>query len=87
MNRPDADLVRDEFRLTARLLAHSCRRVQLALETDLRQIATLQKTLLLDMEEILPEYRRIWLARNRPGGLADSVRGFEALLAEYQAGA
>ena len=32
-------------------------------------------------------YRAIWLARNRPGGLADSVARFQSLLAKLSRGA
>jgi hypothetical protein len=37
-----------------------------------------------DMEEIVEEYRAVWLARNRPGGLEDSVRRMERILEDYQ---
>jgi hexosaminidase len=37
-----------------------------------------------ELEEIVGEYRRLWLARNRPGGLADSAGRMERLLTMYQ---
>jgi hypothetical protein len=33
----------------------------------------------------VPEYKRIWLARNRPGGLVDSVARLEAMAEDYPA--
>lgn len=83
MDRLDADLVRAEFRLTARLMQHACQRGLLAFEEDPTRAATLRQELYQDMQGILSEYKRIWLERNRPGGLADSIARFEALLAEY----
>jgi hypothetical protein len=35
------------------------------------------------MQEIIEEYRRLWLARNRPGGLVDSHARFVAARHEY----
>ncbi len=36
-----------------------------------------------DIKEIVEEYRQLWNARNRPGGLPDSLRRFEAIQQEY----
>ena len=36
-----------------------------------------------DLRVILGEYRRLWMARNREGGLQDSARRLETRLAEY----
>jgi len=38
------------------------------------------------MREIVSEHRRLWLARNRPGGLSDSVRVLEQRRQEYEGG-
>ncbi len=37
-----------------------------------------------EFEPTIAEYRRLWLARNRPGGLDDSTGRWEAMLAEYR---
>ncbi|MGA2585095.1 MAG: family 20 glycosylhydrolase [Tepidisphaeraceae bacterium] len=58
MDRPDADLIRDEFRNAAAMLRAACRR-------GLGENPS--------MDEIIHEHRRLWLARNRPGGLEDSI--------------
>ncbi len=77
----DAGLIMREYEQTARLLRHACRRGLLALgqagETALR------RELDADMGEIIDEHRALWLARNRPGGLADSVARLEQARAEY----
>ncbi len=89
MQRVDADLIRREYANTVRLLWHAARRGQMALPggapkgSDERQ--RLCKELLADMENILAEYERLWLARNRPGGLQDSTAIFRARIEEYRA--
>jgi hexosaminidase len=77
MQRPDAALIVREFESAARLMRHACKRGLLALEQRPSQAAALQRVLAQDMREIVREYKRLWLARNRPGGLADSVAHFE----------
>ena len=39
-----------------------------------------------EMDHLLADYRRTWLARNRPGGLAESAARFERLLQLYRQG-
>jgi len=39
--------------------------------------------LAIDLREITAEYRAQWSARNRPGGLVDSVGRLERLAADY----
>ncbi|HZC26443.1 MAG TPA: glycoside hydrolase, partial [Actinopolymorphaceae bacterium] len=79
---PDAELIAAEFRHTARMLRHACRRGLLAVgaveDTD-----PVRRELAADLEELITEYRRLWLLRNRPGGLGDSVGRLEALRADY----
>lgn len=62
MDRADAAIVRDEFANAAALLHDACRIGR------------------GDAEHVdpkhAPEHRRLWLARNRPGGLEDSIRWF-----------
>jgi hexosaminidase len=85
MTRPDADLVRREFANTIRLMRHACRRGFLALDghgVNRSQLAAALKT---DMQEIISEYEKLWLARNRPGGLVDSVSYFRQAMMEYEA--
>ena len=39
-----------------------------------------------EMEQLLADYRRTWLARNRPGGLDESAARFDRLLQLYRRG-
>ena len=67
MDLPDAALVRDEYALTVRMMLLACDRAagrNAAGET---------------LADIIGEFRRLWLARNRIGGLSDSVKRLEAL--------
>ena len=84
MERPDARLVTAEFENTARLMRHACRRGLLALEKRPAQAARLRAELRDDLKPIIREYKRLWLARNRPGGLADSAARFEQALQDYR---
>ena len=72
--RPDADLIRAEFANVARLLCQACDR---GLGKPAGQLAG-------PMREIISEHRRLWLARNRPGGLPDSCRLMEKRLSEFE---
>jgi len=78
MTCPDADLIKREFANAGRLLQHACRRALqlLGQETD-------KSVMLADLEETIAEHKTLWLARNRPGGLADSLKRFEALRKAY----
>ncbi|MCI0350262.1 MAG: hypothetical protein L0Z53_12630, partial [Acidobacteriales bacterium] len=65
---PDADLIKREFATAAQMLRHGAKRALSQLES-----AEDKQALLADLAAIEAEYRRNWLARNRPGGLEDSV--------------
>jgi hexosaminidase len=80
IQRPDAELLKRELDLTAQFLRHACMR-------GLHAYASLEyssKQLLHHLEEIITEYQSIWLVRNRPGGLNDSLAHFEIARKEYQ---
>jgi hexosaminidase len=83
--RPDAELIKQEYLLTARLMRHACRRGLLAFETDPAQVTALRRALDHDMQELIAQYRQVWLARNRPGGLTDSVARLEKARQAYLA--
>jgi hexosaminidase len=80
MRRPDADLIHREYALVGRLLRHACARGRLISEPDdealLRELAS-------DADEIIGEYRVLWLARDRQGGLVDSVARLEKMRRDY----
>lgn len=75
--RPDGALLRREFELAARLLRHAVARLRL--KNGRGQASALAQ----DLRELLGEYRVLWLARNRPGGLADSAARLERLAGDY----
>lgn len=77
IERPDAALILAEYTNTARLMRHACRRgMMLAGAPPSAEMHD-------DMRDILCEYERIWLERNRPGGLSDSVRVLKRVRDEY----
>ncbi|REF35602.1 glycoside hydrolase family 20 zincin-like fold domain-containing protein [Thermasporomyces composti] len=78
----DSELVAAEFQHTARMLRHACRRGLLALGAEADPSAA-RRALRDDLEEIIAEFRRLWLARSRIGGLRDSVARLEKLRPEY----
>jgi hypothetical protein len=77
MRRPDADLILAEFRLAADLMRFSARR-GLFLLGEGGSAAELHA----ELRALIDRYRQNWLARNRPGGLDDSVARFNPALAD-----
>ncbi|HEX3000026.1 MAG TPA: glycoside hydrolase, partial [Armatimonadota bacterium] len=88
MERPDAALILEEFRNAAALMRHGCKLTIARLQAGGGAIATLsaetRQALAADLAAIISDYRRLWLSRNRPGGLRESVGRLEKLLALYQ---
>ena len=83
--RPDAGLIGQEYILTARLMRHACRRGLLAFESDPAQASALRRALDHDMQEFIHQYRHVWLSRNSPGGLTESVARLEKARQDYLA--
>ena len=81
MQRPDMTLIQDEFMQGANLLRHACQR-GLLLSGQGQQTPY---QLLNDLEALMAQQRLNWLARNRPGGLMDSLLRFEPVISEYRA--
>ena len=73
MDRPDARLIRDEFLNASDLLSMACDIGKEYLEPDRKKLA-----LGSFLKEMIAEHRRLWLRRNRPGGLDDSCARLEA---------
>ena len=83
MARADAELVRDELRHAAALLAFACRFGKARLEAHYEggdMPAGDRRRLAAELEELVAEYRRLWLERSRPGGLSDSAGRFAAVM-------
>jgi len=81
--RADAKLLIDEFENAAAMLRHACQRGMLALETNPRKTRALKRKLKTDLARLVKDYRKLWHARNRPGGFKDSVARLEKLRKEY----
>ncbi|MEO8613305.1 MAG: family 20 glycosylhydrolase [Chloroflexota bacterium] len=80
MRRPDAALIRGEFSQVAALLRHSIDRICLLLGDEERAPDELGA----ELQGLVDQQRTNWLARNRPGGLDDSINRFNKRLDEYQ---
>jgi hypothetical protein len=72
--RPDADLIKREFEQSARMLKHGAMRALFELGDEKLSKAEL----LADLDALIEEQKALWLARNRPGGLSDSLKALEA---------
>lgn len=83
MDRPDAALVVRELELTAGLLRHASRRGMLLIGQS-EDPSRAKRELAADLHRLVAEYESVWLARNRPGGLADSVARFGVPMADYE---
>lgn len=79
MTRPDAALVRDEWRQAALLLRHGAKWL-LFIQDEKDHDA---RTLLAELDTLMMQQRVLWLARSRPGGLEDSMRRFESIRKTY----
>lgn len=67
MQRADASLIKTEFSYVAAMLKHGARRGLLAL--GIEEAAALAA----ERARLIPLQREVWLARNRRGGLEDSI--------------
>ncbi|HET6261075.1 MAG TPA: family 20 glycosylhydrolase, partial [Chloroflexia bacterium] len=85
MRRADATLIVAEYENTARLMRHACWRGQLIVGQGGLDGVPTHSALDADMRDIMREYERIWLARNRPGGLTDSIGRLQKARADYKA--
>lgn len=83
MSISDADLVKAEFIQAARMIMLGCDRADLRFDIQEGKDVTQRKAALADqIREIIAEHERLWLARNRIGGLADSKKKLEDRLAD-----
>ncbi len=80
MARPDAALIRAEYLSTARIMRHAVKRMALAMDGS----DALSRDLAADLEGYIEDYKTLWLARARPGGLNDSAGRFETALKDYK---
>ncbi|HEX9076709.1 MAG TPA: glycoside hydrolase, partial [Anaerolineae bacterium] len=81
--RPETRLVAAEFKSAAALLGHAVQRGLLAWEDDPAQARALKRKLKRDLPRLIQEYRRLWHARNRPGGFRESVARLKRMRQDY----
>ena len=87
--RADGALVVDELKAAAALAGLLCRDARARLETDgwLASVPAGQRMAFADeLSPMIDHHRRLWLARNRPGGLDDSAAWLENLEGCYRTG-
>ena len=77
MDRPDAELVKAEIANNARMVLFGCER-GLAIQSGKLTDAATRGALSADIQSIIDEHRRLWLARNREGGLSETTKILEA---------
>jgi hypothetical protein len=88
MDRPDAALVKQEMTFALRLMRHGVLRRQLARAAAGQLKARLAPdagALKRDLRALAVEHRKVWLARNRAGGLKDSAAVLERAARDYNA--
>ncbi|MDW8383106.1 MAG: family 20 glycosylhydrolase [Verrucomicrobiota bacterium] len=73
--RPDAAWLYEEFAHSFRMARFACR---VGLNEDPLKLGA-------ELRVLMGEHQRLWLQRNRPGGLYDSLKRFERRLAEFDA--
>lgn len=78
-----ADPGAQELAATLSVLEHACRRGELAFMQEGARREKLARVLTIDLKKIIATHRRLWLKRNRPGGLSSSVGYFEESLRDY----
>ena len=84
--RADGASVVDELTATGGLLDLLCRDgiARLAGDGSLASVSSAQRaTFASELGEVIERHRALWLARNRPGGLVDSVARLDNLRAAY----
>jgi hypothetical protein len=88
MHCPDAALVKREMTFALRLMRHGVQRRMLARAASgglKAHQAPAADDLKRDMRALAAEHRKVWLARNRPGGLDDSAAVLERAARDYSA--
>jgi hexosaminidase len=81
INRSDAHQIQREVKLTIQMLQHACKRALLLFSND-KQIQT--SNMLCEILDIKSTFTNLWLKRNRPGGLQDSLARFNTITEEYK---
>jgi hypothetical protein len=73
MQHEDAALIRREFLFALDLMRYGTQRIAISLAKE-KDRPSLMRALRPALRRVTAEHRKVWLARNRPGGLEDSVK-------------
>jgi len=80
----DAELIRHELELGADMVRFACRLGRARAEANGVATSHLPRTvrteLAQELSALIPRFEKLWLERNRPGGLQDSIGRFRNLL-------
>jgi hypothetical protein len=90
VQRADAALLTDELRFSIDLVGLLMRdaRARIAGDGTIGSVPANERAAFArDLDALVERYRALWSARNRPGGLGDSVAWFDNLRAAYETGA
>jgi hypothetical protein len=80
MPEEESRLIQDEFRNAAAMLKHACRKARWKLDAGSES----SESLIADLQTIIDSHRQCWMARNRPGGVEDSIRFLADNFDEYR---
>ena len=80
--RPDAAWLMDETEQTARILIHACNRGMAILDGSIHAAVSCRE-LTRELQAVMAGHERVWLRRNRPGGLTDSLALMAKAGADY----
>jgi hypothetical protein len=91
MRRPDAEQIVDEYRCAVEMADIGCAigAAKFARTTgaSLSKLRPQYRRAAKRLDAVVPEYERLWLARNRAGGMGDSVARITSLAAGLRAAA
>ena len=77
MDRPDADLIKAEYRMNAAMARFACHLAAARIRAGACMTSEMPKEvrtqLVQELEPLIPEFCQLWLARNRSGGLKESA--------------
>lgn len=79
--RTDSSLIIKEIRISIELMIHACKRGILTFSEE-KPIQT--SVMLREILELIHDYEEAWLARNRFGGLSDSLQRFDTIRNDYK---
>ena len=88
MRAADRETVRQEVRHAAAMLRHACELGAARLGAEDRKTLSIPQDqrarLATDLEKLIESHKTVWLLRNRPGGLEDSLVPMKQLLDGYR---